>query len=117
MGNYGGVEHIGQAIRLRRNQLGLTLKEAESQLGVTDATISRWETGEIEVRELDHLGRVFQFLEVDQDEAAWLVFRNRIFYGQRRLRDASSTASALEDWLRAHPRDGEDPSPTPELEQ
>lgn len=38
---------IGEIIRNRRLELNLTLEEVSRRTGVTNATISRWETGEI----------------------------------------------------------------------
>jgi transcriptional regulator with XRE-family HTH domain len=35
-------------IRLKREELGLTMKELAKKVGVSEATISRWESGDIE---------------------------------------------------------------------
>ena len=41
------MSKIGQVIKGKRLELGLTTKEVAKRVGVSDATISRWENGEI----------------------------------------------------------------------
>lgn len=38
---------IGSIIHNRRNELGLTMKQVADAIGVSEATVSRWESGEI----------------------------------------------------------------------
>jgi putative zinc finger/helix-turn-helix YgiT family protein len=49
-----------EQMRQNREALGLTQKQLASQLGVAEATVSRWETGaQIQQRSLDRLLRLF----------------------------------------------------------
>ena len=36
-----------EIIKMRRKDLGLTMKEVASAVGVSEATVSRWESGDI----------------------------------------------------------------------
>lgn len=49
-----------EQIRRNREKVGLTQKELAARLGISDATLSRWETGaQIQQRSLDRWMRVF----------------------------------------------------------
>lgn len=52
---------LGERLRIAREEAGLTQKELAARLGLTQATISRFETGErgIEVAELIVLARLY----------------------------------------------------------
>lgn len=41
------MENIGGFIKERRQELGLTQREVAIRVGVTEAAVSRWESGEI----------------------------------------------------------------------
>ncbi|GHU77884.1 hypothetical protein AGMMS49992_27070 [Clostridia bacterium] len=49
------MKHPGQIIRERRAALGLTAQELANRIGVTAATITRYETGEIKSIKYDRL--------------------------------------------------------------
>lgn len=54
---------IGQIIKTRRKELGLTTKEVGAKVGVSDATVSRWENGEIESMRLPLAWKLAQALQ------------------------------------------------------
>lgn len=39
--------HIGDKLKQRRKELGLSMKEVATAIGVSEATVSRWESGQI----------------------------------------------------------------------
>ena len=39
---------VGKLLRDRRNELSLTQRQVANQVGVTEATVSRWESGDID---------------------------------------------------------------------
>ena len=51
-------------IRTQRKKLGLTLDEVGRGVGVSGATVSRWENGEIENVRRDKIGKLAEILEV-----------------------------------------------------
>jgi transcriptional regulator with XRE-family HTH domain len=82
------VPLLSEAIRLRREELGLDQSELAYRLGVGQQTVSRWETGAglprrdrlpqlASALELDpsHLLRLAGFLPAGEEESASAVFR------------------------------------------
>lgn len=55
-------------LRERRKQLGLSMKEVANIVGVTEATISRWETGDISNMKRDKIALYAKALEVSPSE-------------------------------------------------
>lgn len=51
-------------IRSRREELGLTMKELAVKVGVSEATISRWEGGQIQNMRRDKIARLAEALEL-----------------------------------------------------
>lgn len=45
--NMGATNDIKDVIKNRRKELGLTMKEVAEAVGVSEATVSRWESGDI----------------------------------------------------------------------
>lgn len=60
---------IGERIREARTEKGLTLEELGKQVGVSHASVSRWESEERTPR-IEHLFRISVLLDVDLN---WLV--------------------------------------------
>ena len=58
-------------IKMRRLTLGMTMKQLAERVGVSAATISRWESGHIENMRIDHLRELAPTLQITLDE---LVF-------------------------------------------
>ena len=52
-------------LKERRLELGLTLDEVAKKVGVSKATVSRWETGEIENMRRDRIAALAKVLKVD----------------------------------------------------
>ncbi|MBR3053131.1 MAG: helix-turn-helix domain-containing protein [Firmicutes bacterium] len=55
---------LNQIIRIRREELGLTMKELADRVGVSEGTISRWEGGQIQNMKRDKIARLSEALEV-----------------------------------------------------
>lgn len=51
-------------LRARRLELGLKLREIASFVGVSESTVSRWETGNIKNMRIDKLYRLSTILRV-----------------------------------------------------
>ena len=58
------MENINKRIAARRKELGLTLSEIASFVGVNKGTVSRWESGGIENMRCDKLERLAAILQV-----------------------------------------------------
>lgn len=61
---------IGQKIKTRREELGLTLKDIADQIGVASSTISRYETGRIENIKMPVIDSIADALNVNP---SWLL--------------------------------------------
>ncbi len=59
---------MGEHLRLRRSELGLTLRETARALGVSLATVKNWENGRAKVGEAPY-SRVIRFLGHDPNPA------------------------------------------------
>ena len=53
-----------EVIRMRRLDLGLTQKEVADRCGVTEATVSRWESGDIKNMRRDNIAILAHVLDV-----------------------------------------------------
>ena len=56
---------IKDIIRNRRIALGLTMKQVADAVGVNEATISRWESGEIDNMRRDKIAALAKILSID----------------------------------------------------
>lgn len=55
---------IGERIKRRRNEIGLTLKEVADKIGVKDATVQRYESGNIKTLKQETVGKLAEVLRV-----------------------------------------------------
>ncbi|MDD7794834.1 helix-turn-helix domain-containing protein [Clostridium sp. 'White wine YQ'] len=55
---------MNEKIKLRREELGLTLQEVGEYLGVSKATVQRYESGEIKNLKLDSIEKLAEILKV-----------------------------------------------------
>lgn len=53
-----------EVIRLRRKELGLTMREVANMVGVSEATVSRWESGDIRNMRRDKIAALARALDV-----------------------------------------------------
>ena len=58
------ANNIGKKISNRRVELSLTQKQVADYVGVTEATVSRWESGEIENMRRDKIAKLANILKV-----------------------------------------------------
>lgn len=55
---------VKNIIRRRREELGLTMKEVADRVGVSEGTISRWESGDIQNMKRDKIASLASALDV-----------------------------------------------------
>lgn len=53
-----------EVIRMRRKELGYTMKEIANAVGVSEATVSRWESGDIRNMRRDKIAALSRVLDV-----------------------------------------------------
>lgn len=53
-----------EVIKLRRKELGLTMREVANMVGVSEATVSRWESGDIRNMRRDKIAALARALDV-----------------------------------------------------
>lgn len=58
------VVKANDVIKLRRQELGLTQKEVANLVGVTEATVSRWESGDIKNMKRDKIAALSRVLDI-----------------------------------------------------
>lgn len=58
------MENIGLLIKQKRLDLGMTLDELAKRVGVSTATVSRWETGKIEDMKRSRIKALSDTLEI-----------------------------------------------------
>lgn len=56
--------NISNLIKNRRLELGLTMKEIANYVGVSEGTISRWESGEIKNMKRNKIAKLSQILKI-----------------------------------------------------
>lgn len=66
-------KEIGNRIKEKRIEKGLTLKELGDKIGVASSTILRYENGEINTIKLPIIESIAKVLEVDP---AWIVLKS-----------------------------------------
>lgn len=57
-------ENVKEIIKERRLQLGLTMKDVADSVGVSEATVSRWESGDIENMRRDKISKLAEALKI-----------------------------------------------------
>ncbi|MBR6713507.1 MAG: helix-turn-helix transcriptional regulator [Selenomonadaceae bacterium] len=55
---------VGKLLKDRRNELALTQRQIANQVGVTEATVSRWESGDIDNMRRDKIASLANALRV-----------------------------------------------------
>ena len=53
-----------ELIKVRRQELGLTMKELAMRTGVSEATVSRWESGDIKNMRRDRIAAIARALDL-----------------------------------------------------
>jgi transcriptional regulator with XRE-family HTH domain len=64
---------LGEAVRLRRSELGLSQAELAGHLATTQGNLSRWERDLTEPRELATYADLAEFLDISLEELALLI--------------------------------------------
>lgn len=58
------MENLSVVLKRRRKDLGLTLAQVADAMGVAEATVQRWESGNIKSIRYEKIGRLAEILEV-----------------------------------------------------
>lgn len=59
------MENLSSILKSRRKDLGMTLAQVAEKMGVTEATVQRWESGNIKSIRYDKIDRLADVLKVD----------------------------------------------------
>lgn len=59
------MESLSAILKERRKALGLTLAQIANQMGVAEATVQRWESGNIKNIRYDKIGKLAEILKVE----------------------------------------------------
>lgn len=59
------MENLSTILKRRRKELGLTLAQIAEQMGVAEATVQRWESGNIKSIRYDKIGKLAEILQVN----------------------------------------------------
>ncbi|MCI9602525.1 MAG: helix-turn-helix domain-containing protein [Lachnospiraceae bacterium] len=71
---------LGSLIRERRKNLGLTLKEVSTHVGVAEATVQRWESGNIKMLKSDKMVKLSSVLQISVEELSnWISDHEKPF--------------------------------------
>ena len=101
------INDVKNTLKERRVELGYTMKELANLVGVSEATVSRWESGDIANMRRDRIAKLAQALKISpavimgwedssssgSDQADTLFIEK---YGQP-VYDAAMTFAALDD--------------------
>jgi transcriptional regulator with XRE-family HTH domain len=60
----GGIVNIGNKLKQRRKELKMTMLEVSKKVNVSEATISRWESGDIANMKRDKIALLAKALQV-----------------------------------------------------
>lgn len=72
---------VKDIIKSRRLELGMTMKELAKAVGVSEATISRWESGDIENMRRDKIAALAKALQLKPETIMeWEVEKDRVEY-------------------------------------
>lgn len=59
------MENLSTVLKKRRKELGLTLAQIADQMGVAEATVQRWESGNIKSIRYDKIDKLSEILKVN----------------------------------------------------
>lgn len=80
--------NLGSRIRERRKSLGLTLKEVSVYVGVAEATVQRWESGNIKMLKSDKMKKLSSVLQISVEELSnWVSDHTKLSEPELRERN------------------------------
>lgn len=98
---------IGAYIKTRRMELSYTLEDVAKAVGVSRATVSRWESGDIHKMGADKIAALGAFLEIDpillSQPDEFLSMQERQLLAAFRAADDRAKADALNTLIQ-HPK-------------
>lgn len=72
---------IGELIKSRRESLDKTLEDVATAVGVSRATVSRWESGNIKTMKMSNVKALARVLNLDPDE---LIMPTDVFLNEEK---------------------------------
>ena len=86
-----------EVIKMRRLDLGLTQKEVADRCGVTEATVSRWESGDIKNMRRDKIALLAHVLDVSPSVLMdWEEFDAEMMERKKLARDLCDLANVAD---------------------
>ena len=86
-----------EVIRIRRLDLGLTQKEVADRCGVTEATVSRWESGDIKNMRRDKIATLARVLDIPPAVLMdWESFDEEMIERRKLAKELSDLANVAE---------------------
>lgn len=105
--------NIGEKIKARRTELGLTLEEVGNMVGVGKSTVRKWETGDIKDMRRDKVSKLAYALKVSPSYL--MGWTDSPYEDPAAAPTRASVAAKLEGFLRQAGYLNEDEPLTPEL--
>lgn len=88
-------------LKKRRLELGLTLQEVADKVGVSAATVSRWESGEIENMRRDRIAALAKILKVEPNFIMGIDFPNENKHQTPKETEKERTARERQEMIKA----------------
>ena len=86
-----------EIIKARRTDLGMTQKELAVKVGVTEATVSRWESGDIKNMRRDKIATLARVLDIPPAVLMdWESFDEEMIERRKLAKELSDLASVAE---------------------
>ena len=90
-------------INARRKQLNLTLKDVADFVGVSEATVSRWESGDIANMRRDRIANLSKILKVSPIDVMGIESEEQPHFPERNAIDLSAHEKKVISAYRDHP--------------
>lgn len=86
-----------EVMRVRRKELGLTMKEVADRVGVAEATVSRWESGDIKNMRRDRIATLARVLDIPPAVLMdWEEYDEELIERRKIIKELSDIANVAE---------------------
>ena len=86
-----------EVIKVRRKELGLTMKEVADRVGVSEATVSRWESGDIKNMRRDRIAALARTLDIPPAVLMdWEEYDEELIERRKLAKELSNLANVAE---------------------
>lgn len=73
--------NIGDKIKQRRLELGLTMKQVAERVGISESAVSRWESGDVDNMRRDRIAGLADVLNVDP---SYIIFEDEVLPAEKK---------------------------------